>query len=735
MGWVYNTRLRNFSVQYLAVFLALLLSFPVPTLAGNPSEPPTVGTLLEMSLEELIEVEITIATGTPKSISKAPAIATVITAADIEDMGATTLDDALETVPGLHVVPSNFNRLNSSYSIRGILTKQNPEVLLLMDGIPITFNFNGSRPDTFNMSVANISRIEIIRGPGSAVHGDDAFAGTINIITKNGEEIDGTIGNIKAGSFGMTDTWVQYGANYYGWDVALSLDYLKSDGDRDRIIDADLQTILDGQLGTNATLAPGPLETADRILDIHLGLAKDDWNIRLWSWQQDKGGIGAGISQILDPVGYEDSNLFLGDIAYNNDDLLKNWDFGLHFSYLYFYTDNYLKLAPDGAVMPIAADGNITFDPAYIVGFTLFPDGVIGSPGSRNNTYTTEFTSLYDGLTKHLLRFGFGYKYLNLHAFEKKNFGPGVLDGTQPVSNGTLTDVTGTDNIFMEDVSRSIWHVLLQDEWTMAQNWEFTAGIRYDNYSDFGGTTNPRLALVWETRPDLTSKLLYGRAFRAPSFSESFLKNNPAAHGNSDLDPETINTVELAFDYHPQSNLHTVFNMFYYEIDGLIEHIPDPGQPTSTAQNAKDVEGHGFELEAEWQIIKTLRLRSNLAYQHSKDKNTGILVPDTPELQFYADLHWKFLPDWSVDAQYFWIGDRNRNRDPNLAPLDTRPEIKDYSKVDLNLRRKNIANHWNFAVGVRNLFDENIREPSTTSIPNDYPMEGRSIWGELRFHF
>lgn len=72
-----------------------------------------------------------------------------------------------------------------------------------------------------------------------------------------------------------------------------------------------------------------------------------------------------------------------------------------------------------------------------------------------------------------------------------------------------------------------------------------------------------------------------------------------------------------------------------------------------------------------------------------------------------------------------------------------RPDIDDYGLVNLTLRRKNIVKHWDIGLAVRNLFDENAREPSpydpTTplgaQIPDDYPMEGQSFWAELRFHF
>ena len=90
-----------------------------------------------------------------------------------------------------------------------------------------------------------------------------------------------------------------------------------------------------------------------------------------------------------------------------------------------------------------------------------------------------------------------------------------------------------------------------------------------------------------------------------------------------------------------------------------------------------------------------------------------------------------------MNGQYFWIADRHR------ANGDPRPEIDDYDLVNLTLRRKNIAKRLDLTLAVRNLFNENAREPSPYDptapagayIPNDYPMEGRSVYGELRFHF
>ena len=115
--------------------------------------------LLTMSLEDVLDMEIEIATGVSKPINLAPAIASVITAKQIDQIGATTLDEILETVPSLHVEPSGNGLLSSVWSIRGIHTDNNPHVLLMINSVPFQFNYNGGRPNSFKIAAAMIFRV------------------------------------------------------------------------------------------------------------------------------------------------------------------------------------------------------------------------------------------------------------------------------------------------------------------------------------------------------------------------------------------------------------------------------------------------------------------------------------------------------------------------------------------------------------------------------------------------
>ena len=136
---------------YVRVFVPTLLSLMVSVAAMAQSGETAPNDIYNLSLAELGQVEISIATGNSTPLDKAPATASVIYAAEIEAMGARNLNEVLEAVPGLHVSLSTLSRLDSVYSIRGIHTGFNPQVLLLMNGVPVQSSLQGGRPSLFRL--------------------------------------------------------------------------------------------------------------------------------------------------------------------------------------------------------------------------------------------------------------------------------------------------------------------------------------------------------------------------------------------------------------------------------------------------------------------------------------------------------------------------------------------------------------------------------------------------------
>jgi iron complex outermembrane receptor protein len=278
---------------------------------------------------------------------------------------------------------------------------------------------------------------------------------------------------------------------------------------------------------------------------------------------------------------------------------------------------------------------------------------------------------------------------------------------------------------------REVNYIYAQDEWNFARDWTLTAGVRRDNYSDFGSTTNPRLAMVWDATLDLTAKLLYGQAFRAPSFNEQY-GINPTASGNPNLQPETIKTWESAFSWQARKDTQVNLSLFRYDINDVIRAVPTGVGVAAIYQNTGKQHGSGMELETVWDASRTVRLTGNYSYQKSIDEATNQDAGYAPHDHIYLRGDWRFVGGWLSSTQINRVADRMR------AAGDTRPPVPDYTTVDMTVRTDRSKNQWDYAASVRNLFNATVLEPSlagptpqTVPIPNDLPQAPRSVWMQV----
>ena len=706
----------------IAVVFALNISAIQAESSLSPAEEDF---MLLYADEEIIEI----ATGTAKPIYLAPSVASVITAKDIKASGANTLNELLELVPGLHVIPSYSHHMYPTVTIRGITTGEMPQVLFTVDGIPTRQLLTGARMSHFAPPLNVIERVEIIRGPGSAVHGSDAYAGVINIVTKRAEEIrEGALG-VRTGSFNDANVWVQSSTSLNSWKISGAFDYSHTDGDDDRRISAD------------AVGLPGSLQTRQETFYGQVRLNNDDWDMQFWAWYMNDAGIGPGSAHYISEESYDDFTLANFDIQHN---LIKGDDWSLiaQLSHQYSYGKEELHIFPAGVQLPVRDDGNIGVPgnancplvdldgdstPETPRCLVTFDNGLLGAPGYRGHYTQIELTSIHH-YDKHTLRLSGGVAYQTIKAFEEKNFGPGITDhigDTLPIPSnwpGGWVSVTGTSNIYLEDQSRNNVFFSAQDEWRFANDWELTGGVRYDHYSDSGTTFNPRLALVWATDYNWTTKFLFGSAFRAPSFQEEYLQNNPVLLGSTDLEPERIHTAEIAIDYRPNFDLQDLINIYYYEATDLIDYASVA--TGLQARNLNNQKGYGLELESNWKATDKLKLMANFAWQHAEDMDSGEDIPYIPQKQLSATVLYQPLSDISLYGSLNWVMDRQRQSG------DTRSPVDDYKVVNIALN-KSVNESFNVQLSVHNIFDEDVREPTSAGAfvsGEDYLMEGRAVF-------
>ena len=631
---------------------------------------------------------ISIATGSSQPVTHAPAVATVITSRDIEAMGATDLDQALESVPGLHVSKSHVGS-KPIYSFRGIHTFQNSQVLMLVNGIPITNVFQGDRSQVWGgMPLENVARIEIIRGPGSALYGADAFSGVINVITKTAADISGTEYGARVGSYNSRDVWIQHGGKLGVLDAAFYLGAGNTDGQK-------------GIIQKDRINASGPVSEERKSLDVRADLSYEAWRIRA-AYQQRKMGVSTGIAGALDPNARVSENRLYLDMGYEQTNWAPDWDVAGVVGYY--------------DIKQKQADPSYTLFPAGII--PGYPSGMIGNPGHSERHVHASLSAVYTGFELHRVRIGTGRRQNDLYEFlETKNFDANFA----PLPG--LTDATGNPALVsMLPHKPNLTYVFAQDEWNFAKDWTLTAGIRHDRYSDFGSTTNPRLALVWDASYNVVVKAMHGAAFRAPTFAEQYAINNPVQTGSPDIKPETITTDELAFSWQPVDRLKTNLNFFQYRMKNIIQLV------TTKMQNAGDQRGHGMELDATLEVTRNVHLTGNFTLQDSYDQATGKDAGKAPHRRLFARADWRFAPLWQFGTTLNHVADRMRE------PGDARAKIPDYTTVDLTLRREKFAGGWDARASLTNLFNHDAWEPTFLSagIPSDLPLSKRAFYIQVQ---
>jgi outer membrane receptor for ferrienterochelin and colicins len=194
-------------MKFFAVLCAA--SIAVCASAQLPTTKPKIG---EVTLfgEESLKVEA--ATKTEIPISKAPTAVTVVTAKQIQESGARTVPDLLRLIAGVNV---RWNPMIQTVDIRGF--GENPfsnRMLLLIDGIPYNSGDTGGFPMSPGFDffpVQNIKRVEVVRGPGSSLYGENAYWGVINIVTLSGDDIAGTDAQLYGGDRSTVSGNAQYG--------------------------------------------------------------------------------------------------------------------------------------------------------------------------------------------------------------------------------------------------------------------------------------------------------------------------------------------------------------------------------------------------------------------------------------------------------------------------------------------------------------------------------------------
>jgi iron complex outermembrane receptor protein len=195
-----------------ALATALLLC-SAESAAASQDEASSATALKHLSIEQLMDIEVTSVSRGPETLNSAAAAVSVITNEDIRRSGATTIPETLRGVPGLHVARRN----SSSWAVSSrAFSSINSEKLLVMSDSRSIYTplVSGVRWDVQDYLLEDIERIEVIRGPGASLWGANAVNGVINITTRHARNTQGTFLSAAVGSEELGSVAARYGGKF-----------------------------------------------------------------------------------------------------------------------------------------------------------------------------------------------------------------------------------------------------------------------------------------------------------------------------------------------------------------------------------------------------------------------------------------------------------------------------------------------------------------------------------------
>ncbi len=609
------------------------------------------GDLSELSLEQLLNMTIVTASKQEESMSESPAIVSVITARDLENKGVRSLAEALSYLPGVELTESYFGY--TTVNFRGVRQSHyNNKVLLMINGHPSFEKVNGS----FHLEqvpIAAIERIEVVRGPGSALYGTNAFTGVINIITKRQGEA--TLVELEGGSYDKVEGRFFHRAETKLGDWSIGGTWSEDNG-------YPYTGVLDEPSGGGRELVD--LDYFNDTTNLFVEWRNKGFTFNASWFKQEKNKWG-----LTPENNWTGKNLFEGfylDLLYEKELSLGELQFRLRYD-------------------EVSKDFDIGHFPA---------DAALGRD---TDTLTKSQSGILGGEIQYSVPLG-----------EKASFITGIVyedSSTDPYpfifkSDGAISPFSA----YLETYDTQDLSVYAQCFYKPNDRATLIAGARFNDNSDAEDTeTVPRLGVVFKMAEEAYVKLLYGEAYRNPDFFEKYAATNGVLWGDPGLHRELIATIDLGFDFHIKDHYALRINAFQLEIDNLIARRAAIVNPNGAEYyNSEGEKVDGVEME-----FKAIHARHE-AFLAASYKN-GENKLDNSDLAgiagFTANAAWHYKWDrlkFAASAQY--IGKRDF-----VSQLDGSGSIDAYTLANLGVFYD--VNSWTFSAWVKNLTDESYTYP------------------------
>lgn len=647
--------------------------------AGAPGggAPAAGADLSELSLDQLMNIEVESVRGASRTAQRsldAPSRVTVVTADDIRDHGYLTLAEALRSVAGLFVTN---DRTYEYLGMRGFgrVDDYNSRVLVLVDGHRTNDDiFEGALIGTdFVLDMDQVERIEVIRGPASALYGANAVLGLVNVVTRPALRDRGLQASAGGGALGARSARLAYGgplgasgafqvsASGQATDGRSHLYFPEYDTPATHGGVADhLDSERNGHLFANATLGDFRLQGVfgARYRRVPIASWGSVFNDPRYDVNDARGWVDLGWQRTLANGTDVSGRLYADDYEYKAR-----------------YPDDY---SGDGS-------GPVTINRDWDIGRWAGAE-----------------------LTAH--RTLFGRDELAVGGEWRRN-------ARQDQRNWDEAPYV----LYYDDRHQStVWALFAEDALQLAPRLRFNAGLRHDHYSTFGGSTHPRAALLWSVRDRSVVKLVYGSAFRVPTSYEVYFWVN-RGEANTGLGPETFRTGELALESYFGGHFHASASGYVLVGERFIRD--EIRNNVDAFYNSGEVRGRGVEVElsGRW---RDAELRVGAAHERLRFQPGDDRLANSPTDIVQASGK---LP---VVRRCAWLTADVRALSTRLNPVGE--DVAGAVVTDANLVVRPAGRPWQVTLGVRNLLDtrwSDVAGPETAM--RAVPQDGRTFRARL----
>jgi outer membrane receptor for ferrienterochelin and colicin len=630
--------------------------------------------------------EVTAATKSAVASESAPASVSIVTADEIAAFGYATLAEALSAIRG------TFTSNDRSYESVGFRGFSPPgdytnRVLVLVDGHPINDQVTGQGyvGHDFDVDLANVARIEIVRGPGSVLYGTGALFGVINVVTHRAAEgTHGTV-NTTAGTMGLISGRATGSGRKGDAELMLSLAGMESDGDHRYVWPAS-QT------------RSAPVWAAPQTGGVPITVLGADGE---WAAHAD---IVGRLGPLSLRAGYNDRKKYLPTGAYDTQPVSGTYNHDRR---------GYAELRFDRAVQGVQIAARAAYDFSWYRGNFINVDPTVTPYENLKAQWAT------------------GELRLGLPRFLRQDFTVGVeiirhlqMQADQPFADNPAV---GPDLIFS---------AYLVDDVHLSDRLNANLGVRFDDYTkSFGTSLNPRFAIVGKPYLRGNTKLFFGSSFRAPSPNER--ANNPT----ESLRPESIWSGEIEHSHAVSDDVHVIVAGFANWLSNLMMLVNDPNFGQIYVNDTNRIRSVGAEGEVRWEpgggtLLSLSVTRQKVERMTSTGTEPFLNAPETMVkarvLLPLVGLALRLGSELVLDS-----GRHFRQDDPTQPAADN--QVDDAVLWNVSFSGEYRAYHLRYFTGIFNLLDvRDARMGFPTSVdypPSLIPRYGRSMRAGLALTF